>query len=287
MIHVNRTQTPPELDGESSIGGRERARWREYYDGIRKRRPGEFSAYSNDNVRLTLIRMFHRKCAYCDSLTSIGDVEHWRPKNAIVAENRTKVAEGYWWLAADWQNLFYSCPSCNQVRLREQEGNPRLISAGKGCQFPVADESHRARNPGEEAMEAPLLLNPCVDFPEHHLHVAITGWEMGMLQPKVDSDNNPDQKAVVSIKIYDLNATKYITQRKKMILYLAERQKDIEDILISMKADTTPEHVSDCRAKLRRKLSELKPFLKQEQEHMLLIQQEFIPYLKSLGAKID
>jgi uncharacterized protein (TIGR02646 family) len=287
MIHVNRTQTPPELDGENSIGGRERARWREYYAGTRKRRPSDFSAYSDDRVRIALIQMFHRKCAYCDSMIAGGDVEHWRPKNAVFSENRAKVADGYWWLAADWQNLLYSCTSCNQVRLCEQEGNPRLVSVGKGCQFPLADESYRAQHPGEETMEEPLLLNPCEDFPEKHLRVAIKGREMGVLQPLVDPESKPDRKAEVTITMFGLNLPKYVTQRQNMIVFLNARQKDIDDIVKSMKANKIPDHVSDCQAKIRRTLGELRRYLKQEQEQMLLVQQEFIPYLKSLGAKVD
>jgi uncharacterized protein (TIGR02646 family) len=287
MIHVIRTKTPSDLDGEDSIGGRECARWREYYAGIRKKKPGDFSAYSNDSIRIALSEMFHRKCAYCDSMIAVGDVEHWRPKNAILAENRAKVADGYWWLAADWQNLLYSCTSCNQVRAREIVGKPGLITAGKGSQFPLEDESKRARKPGEETSEKPLLLNPCLDFPENHLQVAITGWEEGVLQPRVDSFNKPDRKAEASITMFCLNSPSYVKRRKQLLRTLNERQGDLKDLIKSLPADRTTQQASDCIDKIRRKLRELKTYLNQEQEDMLLIQQELVPYLKSLGAKID
>jgi hypothetical protein len=136
-------------------------------------------------------------------------------------------------------------------------------------------------------MEEPLLLNPCVDFPQNHLQVAITGKEKGMLQPKVENNNKLDQKAVVSIEIYALNTEKNVRQRKTIIRFLRARQQDIDEVVKSMKADKTPEHVRDYQARIRRTLGELRRYLKQEQEQMLLVQQEFIPYLKSLGAKVD
>ena len=75
-----------------------------------------YKIYSDDSVRKVLLNMFNGKCAYCESkITSIynGDIEHFRPKGEIKEATPTK--PGYYWLAAEWENLLFACPFCNQT----------------------------------------------------------------------------------------------------------------------------------------------------------------------------
>lgn len=137
-------------------------------------------------MRQVLFDAFHGKCAYCERkfvLDQSGDVEHFRPKKAILDENGRPVKidrdgvemdhPGYFWLAYDWHNLLPSCAKCNRLS-RTRDGG--LI--GKGSRFPVA--SFRAREPGEEAVEEPLFVHPVFDNPEEHFvldEMGVLGWK--------------------------------------------------------------------------------------------------------------
>ena len=146
--------------------------------------PSPFQLYGHDSVRARLNEMFHRKCAYCESLyyaTSAMEVEHYRPKESVQGEADH---EGYWWLGAAWDNLLPSCIYCNQRRsqslprasgkpvvLLEHKGqfeDPRSAFTGKGTHFPVLGARVTDRT-GDSSKELPLLLNPCLDQPKDHL----------------------------------------------------------------------------------------------------------------------
>lgn len=287
MIHIERTKIPPELDGENSAGGREYARWQQYFDGKTKKKPGDFRAYSEKGVKTVLIEMFHKKCAYCDTSTTVGDVEHYRPKNTVWNESRAKVADGYWWLAANWDNLLFSCTNCNQYRDRELYGNPELARAGKGSLFPLDDDSKRAQKPGQECNEEPLLINPCEDTPESLLKVAMEGWEEGVLQPAMDTSVLEGRKALTSIKIYGLNEHTYVQRRKHLLRFLRNRQDDLNRLIAGLPEDKTSPQAVERIKEIKRKLGELKDYLKNEQQDMLVIRQVLVPYLQSLGVKVS
>lgn len=55
------------------------------------------------------------KCCYCEAHSECvyHDVEHFRPKARANRMNGT-VSPGYWWLAWTWENLLFSCQSCNR-----------------------------------------------------------------------------------------------------------------------------------------------------------------------------
>jgi len=89
--------------------------------------------YRHRQVREALVRMFHGKCAYCESeIGHVSDahIEHYRPKARFPH------------LTFDWDNLLLACGICNASRY-------------KGDRFP-------------EASEGGPLLNPCVDLPDNH-----------------------------------------------------------------------------------------------------------------------
>lgn len=116
---------------------------------------------------------FHGKCAYCESLIKAdqpGDIEHFRPKNAVVDGNSdTVMDDGYYWLAYIYQNLLPSCRDCNKI---PKKGDPKRY--GKGNQFPV--RNFRAARPGDERREEPLLINPVFEDPELHLEYDENGY---------------------------------------------------------------------------------------------------------------
>ncbi len=125
---------------------------------------------------------FHGKCAYCESRIAAdqpGDIEHFRPKDAVMESNGEPVMvdtpmgrrshPGYYWLAYSWRNLLPSCEDCNRPSKQKSQGK----RIGKWEYFPVKD--FRATKPGEEAREVPLLIHPVWEDPGLHLKILDTG----------------------------------------------------------------------------------------------------------------
>lgn len=176
MIRIDRrsVQVPAALSGPNSLGAEEAKRNEQE---ARKQPPGKmsFKAYKDASVREALDQLFQGKCAYCESLlrgSQPGDVEHYRPKGIVHVHDsttgRTEEKSGYYWLAADWNNLLLSCADCNRPRVQQGRDLKRR-KMGKANLFPLADEARRALGPAQLAGEDPLLLDPCKDDPDEHL----------------------------------------------------------------------------------------------------------------------
>ncbi len=126
-----------------------------YYD---QSKPGDlksftFTAYKEDDVKLALDKLFHGKCAYCESVyagTQPMDVEHWRPKGEIArieSGKRIKVRKpGYYWLAAEWTNLLPSCIDCNrqrsQLELKYEDSSAVLDSTGDASNPDIPENTY-------------------------------------------------------------------------------------------------------------------------------------------------
>lgn len=168
--------------------------------------------YKDTQVKMALEKLFHDKCAYCETRLVAGDwdVEHYRPRGRV-AERRDH--PGYYWLAYTWENLYPSCTFCNQKR----KDNPRyddpqsLPAEGKLDQFPVEDEVHRAMKPGDDlSVECPLLLDPCNDEPESHLTYDIHG--------QVHPEASDDRFAVETIRVCHLRRRRLRDERARVII---------------------------------------------------------------------
>lgn len=69
--------------------------------------------FSHLEIRKPLWLWQRYKCCYCErkrDLKREADVEHFRPKSRIDGVN----GPGYYWLAYEWENLFFCCRACNQ-----------------------------------------------------------------------------------------------------------------------------------------------------------------------------
>ena len=123
----------------------------------------------NNRVRPAIEKLFYDKCAYCETkflAAADWDVEHFRPKGRI-AEREDHL--GYYWLGYEWENLYLSCPHCNQKRKdKPRWGDPQTLPAGgKLDQFPLMDERTRAMSHNSDIYgEHTLLIDPCYDDPE-------------------------------------------------------------------------------------------------------------------------
>lgn len=173
--------------------------------------------YGHDDVKDALNKLYHKKCAYCETNTSAGaslQVEHFRPKAKVTEvpfDATTGVGHrGYYWLGYEWSNLLLSCAKCNE-------------QGAKGNHFPITDESNRITNHPltttneldrakclitctELANEKPLLLNPETDEVEKHLIFLPDGTVKGI---------TPQGKKTV--EILKLNREDLVLARKKKV----------------------------------------------------------------------
>jgi uncharacterized protein (TIGR02646 family) len=117
------------------------------------------SVYGHSKIKRVLLKMQNGKCAFCESnvySVASGDVEHFRPKGGFNQNVNQKVIEkpGYFWLAYDWENLLFSCESCN----RRYKGNL----------FPIRNCERRAKNHlSNYKREKPFFIDPSKENPKH------------------------------------------------------------------------------------------------------------------------
>lgn len=159
----------------------------------------ERTIYADDEVRMALERLFHDKCAYCESKMTASadwDVEHFRP-HGRVAEREDH--PGYYWLGYTWENLYASCQHCNQRRRdrRRWEDSADLPTSGKADQFPLMDEGSRAMGPHDDVhAERRLLIDPCLDDPEDYLGYIPTGEIFSLRDPHGSRNNDMGTKTI-------------------------------------------------------------------------------------------
>jgi hypothetical protein len=89
--------------------------------------------YRHDQIKSELVKMFHGKCAYCESKITVvtyGAIEHFCPKSE------------YPDLTFEWTNLLLSCDVCNDAGHKgtnfplDINGNPLLIDPTDGITDP-------------------------------------------------------------------------------------------------------------------------------------------------------
>lgn len=112
-------------------------------------------------LKRALLEEAHGKCVYCEQkldATRPVQIDHYRPARGAVDIEGRRSEDHYYWLAYEWDNLYASCPECNQA---------------KGAKFPVAGErvpeQFRGALNALDALELPMLLNPGFCDPEQHL----------------------------------------------------------------------------------------------------------------------
>ena len=162
MIHLDRrTETPRVLRNRGRAETRQNCE--AYvedpagYDSGELRFDFNNHIYGAPKVKRVLKEIQHNKCCYCESKTSPGRIDHFRPKGrARQRKGDEKIHPGYYWLAYEWDNLVLACEDCNLK---------------KSDYFPLGNPEQRARNHLEPlGRESPLLLNPSVDSdPSEHI----------------------------------------------------------------------------------------------------------------------
>jgi uncharacterized protein (TIGR02646 family) len=277
MIRAARNGAPPSLDGADSSGGRERRDAIEFYsDRANRDRGFDFKAYKGSDVAAGLEAMFGRKCAYCESdygPVAPTDIEHYRPKGAVIGSDGKPRKPGYYWLAAEWSNLLPSCIDCNRARGHEFDDG-RVVS-GKANQFPLADESKRAVAPDEEGAEEPLLLDPTRDHPEEHLEFI----PKGLVRPAL-VDGAESHRGRATIDVLGLSRRELNQARRDRQLWIEDAIAAFKDAALQVKQ--APGDAFAQRA-LERALRALKKYMDPSSPYAAMAREQIEPVLEEVG----
>ena len=141
---------------------------RAFFERPAKERAQETFAFDDallgsDEVRAALWDACTGKCVYCETPLTQRTmlVDRFRPASGALSLDGALSPDHYWWLAYAWENLYPSCAECQSF---------------KGARFPIRGERAPVGTTGEALRdEEPLLLEPRLDEPEHHLVFAEDG----------------------------------------------------------------------------------------------------------------
>jgi uncharacterized protein (TIGR02646 family) len=193
----------------------------------------EFAAYGDELLRDAINTVYQFKCAYCETFygaTQPVAVEHYRPKGAY-KEGKKLVKPGYYWLAADWVNLVPSCTDCNSPRRHRMEATADKVLRGKGNFFPLEPKTRRAKKPGQEQREKPLLLHPELDDPEKHLEFLTAHDRVGVVRAALVG-NTPSAKGEATIDVCALDRPQLTAARnahaKRLLVHIRNTRDSME-----------------------------------------------------------
>lgn len=229
-----------------------------------------FEAYRGEDVRQRLTALFHGKCAYCESTyrsTAPMDVEHYRPKGRPEGD---AVHPGYWWLAADWDNLLPSCIHCNRRSFQQvvaigsslaalsqgPETGVHVMLCGKQNTFPVKN-ARGGVDVVDLAGEEALLLDPCRDDPDGHL-VFTTGeaGPISLVLPRLISEGGrvpaPSARGAMSIQVYGLNRLGLVQDRTRVLRrleFLSDLVTALDEVIRKVAVDA-PDLAEDITPRL-------------------------------------
>jgi len=170
-----------------------------YFAGTRKF-SFQNSIYGHQTVKDKLIGIQKDKCCFCERKISAGEpghIEHYRPKGGYKIDEKTKIIKpGYYWLAYDFDNLYYSCNRCN--------------TSYKKNYFPLSDETKRAANHTLSITnEDPLIIDPANNTSSHLVY------KREKIKPKGKSLYGKE-----TIKRTGLNRKALATERLEYLLLL-------------------------------------------------------------------
>lgn len=262
-----------------------------------------YSIYSDKSVRKVLVKMTNGKCAYCESkITAIynGDVEHFRPKAGYKNRSEEELSQmGYYWLAAEWENLLFACPFCNQTNSHEifEDGTIKEIVLGKLNQFPLLSETYRLnRSHGSiyfsdqvsykhafdlEESER-LLLKPCTD-PDIERYFKYD--DDGAIIPGDSLIGIEQRRAEESIRVYALHRLNLALSRKEKIIQIKAQIRRVEIAIINYNkyANNSDEERQWFQGIMREEMEILKKFKDSDQEYAGLARKIIDKYFHDSG----
>lgn len=119
--------------------------------------------YTTVEVQEALLKLFLKKCSYCEQVAHDLTIDQFRPTGAAADQHERKTSlHHYSWLAYDWRNLYLTCRECKAAkRNRFPVVGPRLPLLA------TLDDAHDR--------ETPLLIDPCEGNPAKSLNFYIDG----------------------------------------------------------------------------------------------------------------
>ncbi len=293
MIKIDRSAepVPASLTMAGNVVDNERSAAQSYYTAVpAPSKTYKFKRYKEDDIVEALERLFHGKCAYCESKyigTQKMDVEHYRPKGKV---NESQTHPGYWWLALDWDNLLPSCTDCNRRRgqkiaVLEADGTivftDTMENAGKECAFPVSGPYRAWNSQDNLALEVPLLINPCQHDPDDHFSWHISNTKVPILLAKL-LGAQPDQKGVSSIEIMGLNRFGLVNERAAVLQQIEVQVKNIYQLIDITAIMPACEARDRCLIKIGQDIDELHACYKPNRQYASMVKSYIEPHMRTL-----
>ncbi len=284
MIKIDRSKVaaPKVLTDPDSPGKKEHIRAIDYYaKHLDQKKTFPFKIYKSLEVTDALDELFHHKCAYCESkygATQKVAVEHYRPKGSVLMNGQLN-KRGYYWLASDWDNLLASCTDCNSPRKQKVYGaNAEVL--GKGIEFPIEDEAHRATNPGEETQEHPLLINPCCDDPDNHLVFDVTTDDEVIVRPALKPTGEESPIGKETIRVYGLQRLGLVWARRDRIKLIRAQITRLNKITVRLNKNPGDQSITD---EMESEMLILQQLLEDDQPYVGMARQYVARYFKYPG----
>jgi hypothetical protein len=237
----------------------------------KKKKPLEFTfpykVYGDVLLRDAINGIYKFKCAYCETFygaTQPVAVEHYRPKGEVI-EGKVRVKPGYYWLAAAADNLLPSCTDCNSPRRQEEADGTKRVR-GKGNYFPLVKGTRRAKSPGGEKREKPLLLHPEKDDPGKHLEFLVEHDRLGIVRPTLVS-GNPSPKGVASIEVYALDRPQLVMNRQSAAKRMVSQLRNTRLTLRLHRADPAD---PDLKQAYEDNIADLREMIAEGQQYLAL-----------------
>ncbi|MBY3158992.1 hypothetical protein HFO56_42755 [Rhizobium laguerreae] len=279
MIRVSRSAIPASLKTAAAI---ELPKVLAFYGRQPSKSSWKFTAYREPAVAAELKRLFHKKCAYCESkMMTVQpiDVDHFRPKNAI-RTGRHLIKPGYYWLAGSWNNLLPSCILCNRPNRYESGGV--TVTGGKGNDFPLMGTTlplprYAARS--RVYREPQLLLDPCGKVPpSKHLRF----FHDGKIEPKPLRDGTPSPRGKATIKVFALDRTELCDARRDVALRIIGELERLEEEMQSSAGPNGARRRAYHLRALARHLTDDQPYLEMARQLIEARQPGFLTLLPDM-----
>jgi uncharacterized protein (TIGR02646 family) len=197
--------------------------------------------WRKDDVKKTLWEHHNHKCCYCErkrDLKRESDVEHFRPKSAVTEDN---THNGYWWLAYDWENYWFSCKICNQEYKKNH--------------FPLLPDGKRAYKENDHlSEEKPVLIHPINENPEELIGF---DWQhaKGVLVKAVGLDDNHRGQRTIN-ELTGINDPIVMRERAEIIPQL----QGIAQVLIFAKFQNNQALIKEYSERIKHETSANKEF---------------------------
>jgi len=211
LIQVQRTPEPSVLRNNATLWLSDLKKLESNLNSTQSAIKKAENKYNHPQVKDALIKMFHGKCAYCESkirTVAYGDIEHFFPKSL------------YPDLTFIWKNLLLACSICNNA-------------THKGTKFSLDDQ------------ENPLLIDPTDGITDPNRHLEFVWDDVA----KLASVYGRDERGITVENIFDLNGkrgrTELIAARsksiKRLLALLTLAKKGNQEALSLLKEACQPE----------------------------------------------